>query len=138
MSAKDFGVIADFLESSKNETLNQEFLYRVCAGRHYYEVFHIVKDWLVNCYPQQYADAGGATHQALRTCCYILQKSENEDMFEKLELKLHALHDLRVNADYHLDRKFSSGKLTTMKVEKERIYKLLDSLFALQIQVKQA
>lgn len=139
MSAKEFGAIADFLENNReDQSLNCEFVLRACAGRHYYEVFHIVKEWLLAYYPQQYADAGGATHQALRTCCYILQNSENEDMFEKLELKLQALHDLRVNADYHLHRDFSNGKLITMKIEKERTYKLLDSLFAKLIQPKRA
>lgn len=138
MSAKEFGLIADFLEKNKDNTINNEFVLRLCAGRHYYELFHIVKDWLSTHYLSQYKDAGGATHEALRNCCYILQDSENEDLFEKLELKLHALHNLRVNADYHLDRDFSNGKLITMKVEKERLYSLLDSLFAKLIQPKRA
>ncbi|WP_180095506.1 MULTISPECIES: hypothetical protein [unclassified Acinetobacter] len=138
MSAKQFGLIADFLEKNKDDTISDEFVLRVCAGRHYYELFHIVKEWLSNNYPSQYNAAGGATHAALQNCCHILQDSENEDLFEKLELKLHALHELRVNADYHLGRDFSNGKLVTMKIEKERLYLLLDSLFAKLIQQKQA
>ena len=136
MAAKEFGLIADFLERNKDNTINDEFVLRVCAGRHYDELFHIVKDWLGNHYLSQYNAAGGATHAALQNCCHILQVTENEDLFEKLELKLRALHDLRVNADYHLDRDFSNGKLVTMKVEKERLYLLLDSLFAKLIQQK--
>lgn len=137
MQPKEFGVFADFLEVS-NSNIDPECIFRICAGRHYYEVFHVVKEWLKTYYPDQYCAAGGATHQALRVCCNLLQDSENEDNFEKLELKLKALHDLRVNADYHLDRVFSSGKLITMKVEKERIYKLLDLLFAKHLERRRA
>ena len=137
MQSKEFGIFADFLETSNNN-IDPECIFRVCAGRHYYEVFHVVKEWLKTNYPDHYKDAGGATHQTLRTCCYLLQDTENEDFFEKLELKLKALHDLRVNADYHLDREFSNGKLITMKVEKERTYKLLDLLFAKHLEPRRA
>ena len=125
----DFKLAADFLLTSKDSSgLNLECIYRCSSGRYYYELFHIVKEWLQISFPQEYKASGGGTDEALQVCCSLIFDKLEDNQFEKLERKLRNLHSLRVKADYYLTQTFSKGDLITMQSETERTISLINVL----------
>ncbi|ENU80137.1 hypothetical protein F975_01890 [Acinetobacter sp. ANC 3789] len=128
MDRVNFRKVADFLLNVNPEDIDIEAIYRSCSGRYYYELFHAVKSLLSEKYPKEFNSAGGGTHEALRTCCTLVADKLNDSEFEKLELKLRTIHNIRVKADYFLDRKFTKGDLVTAQVESERAILLIEAL----------
>lgn len=129
MDRVDFRKVADFLLSTNQSNIDIEAIHRSCSGRYYYELFHAVKSFLSEKYPDEFKSSGGGTHEALRNCCILVSDKLNDDGFEKLELKLKTIHSIRVRADYFLDRKFTNGDLITAKVESERALALVEALY---------
>jgi uncharacterized protein (UPF0332 family) len=129
MDSVDFRKVADFLLDANHGDIALEAIHRSCSGRYYYELFHAVKSFLSEKYPDEFKSSGGGTHEALRTCCILVSDKLNDDGFEKLELKLKTIHNIRIRADYFLDRKFTKGDLITAKVESQRAIELLEALY---------
>ncbi|MFV5592775.1 hypothetical protein [Acinetobacter junii] len=125
IQVQELGVLAHHLESCSFVDVTKECLLRMSCGRYYYEVFHIVKTWLLRCYPQYLQDSGGATHEQLRVCFDLLHTDKDDDLFNKVSMKLKVLHNIRTKADYHPTQEFRIGNLTTIKIEKERLKTLL-------------
>lgn len=125
MLPEQLGLLADFLKNSSSPAINKECLLRACAGRNYYEIFHVVRTFLSLNYNNEYQASGGGTHQALQVCCSLISDKLDDSDFEKLKLKLHNLHGIRVKADYNLDGNFSEGEVITVESEKKRTYQLL-------------
>lgn len=128
MDRMDFRKVAEFLLNTKHGDIDVEAIYRSSTGRYYYDLFHAAKTLLSENYPDEYKVSGGGTHESLRTCCALISDKLNDEGFEKLELKLKNLHHLRVKADYFLERKFTQGDLTTVRVESERALLLIECL----------
>lgn len=128
MLPEDLGIFADYLDNHSISGVNTECLRRVSCGRHYYQIFHIMRTWLSNNFTSHLTSSGGATHKTLRVCCELLSESYSDPSFKKLALKLKMLHDLRVYADYNLEDDFSEGSLIAIQVEKVRTLKLINEI----------
>ncbi|MEN8424040.1 hypothetical protein ABFO63_10345 [Acinetobacter junii] len=123
-----FGQIANALEINEVPQTHREYILRACVGRHYYEVFHKIQNWLIKDYPEIFKAGGGGTHQALQVSCELLAEKLNDPRFDKLALKLKVLHSERIKADYFLDSVYGEGGLITVKAEKNRLNILLDDI----------
>lgn len=128
MLPDQLGLLAEFLKNSTSLNIDKESFRRASAGRFYYKLFHIADKFLALNYTKEYKDSGGGTHQALQTCCTFIDESLNDSDFEKLAIKLHILHGLRVKADYHLHAEFTQGDLITMETETKRACALIEKI----------
>lgn len=105
-----------------------ECIRRTSSGRHYYFIYHTVKNWLELHYPNIIKNMGGSSHEKLRFCMEELMKSNSNKKFGMIALKLGNLHRVRVHADYLLDKEFTEGQSKIMNAEKLRICELLKEL----------
>lgn len=128
MNPNEFGKFAVYLDSNEIGGINVECQKRIISGRHYYELYHLVSEWLKQNFESMFNRASGSTHQRLRVCCDLLKDEYKDRDFLKLGLKLKLLHDLRVHADYRLKESFGENELITLRSEKRRLLILLDLL----------
>ena len=130
MQAEEFGDLADELLTHKALLGCNNALRRTCIGRYYYQTFHIVQNWLITNHNSVLENMSGTTHARLRSCCEQLSEKLNNQDFEKLAMKLKALHDLRTRSDYQLDQELREGDLTTVTIEKDRAIALVNKLIS--------
>lgn len=109
-----------------------EYILRTSSGRHYYFIYHTVKDWLELYHSDIIKNMGGSSHEKLRFCMEELMKISSNKKFGMVALKLNNLHRIRVHADYLLDDEFTDWQLKLMKSEKIRICELLKELERIQ------
>ncbi len=128
MQTSKFDTIADGLQTYKSSFDCEDAVRRTCIGRYYYHIFHEVKSWLLSEHNDVFIKFNGKTHEQLRFCCDELAKKYSNRDFQMIQMKLKNLHDLRVRSDYKLDDKISEGDLLTVKIEKDRILKLVNGL----------
>ncbi|WP_180084894.1 hypothetical protein [Acinetobacter sp. YH12145] len=126
MDCKLFDEIADHISKSGYEEI--ECRRRTSSGRHYYFIYHTVKDWLTKNHPEVIKNMGGSSHEKLQFCMEQLCIDCADKKFGMLALKLKTLHRIRVHADYYLDDEFLEGQITMIKKEKERVCELLREL----------
>ena len=128
MNIDELKILATRLPELTIEGISKECLIRSSVSKHYYEIFHRVRVWLIQYFPIIFNDCGGGTHQQLRTCFELLYESFNDQQFQMVSMKLKVLNTLRNNADYDIDSDFREGNLITLLSEKKRIIDLLDLL----------
>lgn len=128
MELRELEALANHLPNLNLENISSECLLRTSVSKHYYDVFHKIKCWLKNHFPNFLSDSGGATHQQIRVCFDLLYENFNDQYFKMIGLKLKVLHTLRTSADYHLEDTFGKGKLITILAEKKRIFELMEQL----------
>lgn len=128
MNINELNILATQLPELTINGVSKECLIRSSVSKHYYEIFHKVRIWLIQHFPTIFNDCGGGTHQQLRTCFELLNEKINDQKFQMISLKLKVLHTLRTNADYQIDSDFRAGNLMTLISEKKRVFELLDVL----------
>lgn len=128
MNIDELKILATKLPELTIEGVSKECLIRTSVSKHYYDVFHNVRIWLIKYFPAILKACGGGTHQQLRTCFELLYERFNDQSFQMICLKLKVLNTLRNNADYEVDTNFREGNLITLLSEKKRIFELMDSL----------
>lgn len=129
MDCKLFETIADHI--IENNYIDDECVRRTSSGRYYYFIYHTVRGWLKQNYPDLLNGMGGSSHEKLRFCMEQLCINTNNHKFGMLALKLNQLHRIRVHADYSLDNEFTSSQVTILKSEKKRVCELLKELESL-------
>ncbi|OOV83811.1 hypothetical protein [Acinetobacter sp. ANC 5600] len=128
MIIREIEDLATALEENDLSNVSAENLLRSSCSKHYYHLFHLVGEWLKRRFSSFIKSSGGSTHQTLRVCCELLSDHYNDKDFQKINLKLKALHDVRVHADYRLGDDFKTTNLMIMKSEKNRIFELITNI----------
>lgn len=130
MHPECFGEIAIALENTPPSVTHPEYILRTCTGRHYYEIYHVVLKWLQDHHAKFLDAAGGSSHEKLRFACELIAEDIGDKRFDQIALKIDTLKDLRVKADYHLNRNLTHGDLITMKSEKGRLINLINDVIS--------
>lgn len=128
MDISQLDEVARYLENHEVDGLDKECIVRLSCSKHYYHLFHLICSWLCEKFKDTYECAGGKTHQSIRVACELLAEKLQDKDFKKLAMKLKQLHDLRVHADYRLDRVFSKNSIYLMTIEKQKIIELIEKL----------
>ncbi len=126
MYAKDFSQFAKNLAESDLEPM--EARYRTVIGRIYYATYHQVTQWLTANYGDEFVVTGGGMHEKISACCQRLARQTNNRQFLTLAMKYAHLVELRVLADYKIERLCTEESMQEAINEADKIIKLINSL----------
>ncbi|HHP4690459.1 hypothetical protein [Acinetobacter baumannii] len=130
MHPECFGEIALALENNPPTSIQHEYVLRTCAGRHYYEIYHVVLAWLESNYSKFLSAIRGRSHEKLTYTCELIAEEIGDKRFDQIALKFDTLKGIRVKADYHLHKNLTNGDLITMKIEKGRLFELISDVIS--------
>lgn len=105
--------------------------YRIAVSRSYYSAYHETLEFADSVLQLGVSNTSGPTHLKLSDCLtnYLCDDKDRQSIVRRLGARMHALHSLRIRADYHLE-------LTITKMEAESMLKNTKNLFDIISQQK--
>jgi uncharacterized protein (UPF0332 family) len=105
--------------------------YRVVVSRSYYSAYHESLEFADNVLQLGVSNLTGPTHLKLSETFtkFVCEDKDKQRTIRRLGARMHALHSLRIRADYHLG-------ITITKSEAESIIKNTSDLFQIIAQEK--